>query len=211
MPLGGSPWRGEQLSLLARYLHARQSSPQLEELLKEAKFEYLDEENYFIKIQSKYTTGDTSKAIPVNFTVDAVKGPALLFYPRRHIATVGNSINFKIQTEEVQNVTGIEFSISFNPSILKINSISKGQYLSSFQETIFHADYDNEAGSLSIISAILGNDLVMSGTGELVNIELEILSEGNAILSFDGTQIFKDINNNIIVINDVINGLVQIE
>jgi len=36
MPIAGSTWRGEQLSLLAKQLHARQSSEQFEILIKEA-------------------------------------------------------------------------------------------------------------------------------------------------------------------------------
>ena len=39
MPFGGASWRGEQLSLLARILHSRQTSSQLEELISEAKDE----------------------------------------------------------------------------------------------------------------------------------------------------------------------------
>jgi len=39
MPIAGSSWRGEQLSLLAKQLHARQSSKQFEILIKEAKSE----------------------------------------------------------------------------------------------------------------------------------------------------------------------------
>ena len=39
MPISGSTWRGEQLSLLAKQLHARQSSEQFEILIKEAKSE----------------------------------------------------------------------------------------------------------------------------------------------------------------------------
>ena len=39
MPIAGSTWRGEQLSLLAKQLHARQSSEQFEILIKEAKSE----------------------------------------------------------------------------------------------------------------------------------------------------------------------------
>ncbi len=40
MPSGGSCWRGEQLSLLAKYLHARQSCSQFEELIQAAKAEF---------------------------------------------------------------------------------------------------------------------------------------------------------------------------
>ncbi len=39
MPIAGSPWRGEQLSLLAKQLHSRQSSDEFEVLIKEAKSE----------------------------------------------------------------------------------------------------------------------------------------------------------------------------
>ena len=40
MPPAGAAWRGEQLSLLARSLHTRQSSTQFESLLTEAKCEF---------------------------------------------------------------------------------------------------------------------------------------------------------------------------
>jgi len=42
MPIAGSTWRGEQLSLLAKQLHARQSCEQFEFLIKEAKSELQD-------------------------------------------------------------------------------------------------------------------------------------------------------------------------
>ena len=47
MPIAGSTWRGEQLSLLAKQLHARQSSKEFELLIKEAKSElqYLREKD----------------------------------------------------------------------------------------------------------------------------------------------------------------------
>ena len=39
MPIAGSTWRGEHLSLLAKQLHARQSCEKFEILIKEAKYE----------------------------------------------------------------------------------------------------------------------------------------------------------------------------
>ncbi len=45
MPPAGSSWRGEQLSLLAKLLHARQSSDYFESLLKEAKVEFEEQCN----------------------------------------------------------------------------------------------------------------------------------------------------------------------
>ena len=40
MPSNSAAWRAEQLSLLARHLHARQSSERFEELIEEAKIEF---------------------------------------------------------------------------------------------------------------------------------------------------------------------------
>ncbi len=47
MPIAGSSWRGEQLSLLAKQLHARQSCEDFENLIKEAKsdLKHLKEKN----------------------------------------------------------------------------------------------------------------------------------------------------------------------
>ena len=42
MPSGGSPWRGEQLSLLATQLHARQSADHYAELIHAARQEWAD-------------------------------------------------------------------------------------------------------------------------------------------------------------------------
>ena len=49
MPIAGSSWRGEQLSLLARQLHTRQSSKEFEALIKQAKSElkYFKEKDHF--------------------------------------------------------------------------------------------------------------------------------------------------------------------
>ena len=202
-------WEGNQGGMLYQYKFDDLISPWAEET--GASFDFLDEGLHLFSVQSKYTTGDTSVVILVNFEVDAVEGPALLFYPRRHIASVGNDITFQIFAEEVQNLTGIEFSISFNPSLIQITSIGEGQFLSNSGESIFHSEYDNEGGSLSVIAAVLGGEESVNGTGDLASIQIEVLSQGTATLAFDGSQIFKDPDNNVITIQDAIDGLVQIQ
>ena len=42
MPLNGADWRGEQLGLVTKYLHDRQTSEIFEDLLNQAKFEIID-------------------------------------------------------------------------------------------------------------------------------------------------------------------------
>ena len=85
-------WEGNQGGMLYQYKFGSYTSPWAEE--KEATLDYLDEGAHNFTVQSKYTTGDTSEVVSVDFEVDAVEGPALLFYPRRHITTVGNVLTF---------------------------------------------------------------------------------------------------------------------
>ena len=79
-------------------------------------FDYLDEGNHFFSVQSQYLSGDTSQVENISFMVDAVTGPALMFFPRRHQAGVGETVLFQILAEEVTNLTAAEFSINYDPA-----------------------------------------------------------------------------------------------
>ena len=81
-----------------------------------ATLSYLDEGDHQLSVQSRYLNGDTSDVASVSFVVDAVGGPALMFYPRRHFAQVGETVAFKIMAEEVENLMMSEIHLEFDPS-----------------------------------------------------------------------------------------------
>lgn len=173
-------------------------------------FNYLNERVHNFSVQSRYITGDTSLVVTVDFTVNAVQGLALMFYPRRHIASVGDTVTFQILAEEVENLTSAEFTISFDPSYLAITSISQGAIFMGNGESIFHTE--NGSGTLSILTALLGGENPsVSGTGNLVTIEVSVLQTGETQLTFDGSEVFRDPDNNPIYINDTVNGLAVVE
>ena len=175
-------------------------------------FVYLDEGNHSFSVQSQYSTGDTSQVASVLFVVDAVTGPALMFYPRRHQATVGETVLFQILAEEVANLTAAEFSINYNPAHIEITSITQGAIFAASEESIFLTQYDNSAGTLSVITAILGGDEPsVSGTGVLIEIQINVISATSNELTFSGSEVLKDPDNNDITINETVNGLVIIE
>ncbi len=173
-----------------------------------ATFNYLNEGGHRLSVQSRYITGDTSLVVTVNFTINAVQGPALMFYPRRHIASVGETVTFQILAEEVENLTAAEFTISFDPADLAITSISQGAIFTGNGESIFHTE--NGSGTLSILTAILGGENpAVSGTGDLVIIEVSLLQTGETQLIFNGSEIFKDPENNNITILETVDGYIQ--
>jgi hypothetical protein len=131
-----------------------------------------------------------------------------MFYPRRHLASVGETVTFQILAEEVEDLTAAEFTISFDTTDLEIISITQGSMFTESGESIFHAE--NGPGTLTILTAILGGENPsVSGTGDLVTIEVSVVQTGETELTFDGSEIFRDPENNNLSILESVNGLIS--
>ena len=148
-------------------------------------------------------------------TVDAVEGPALMFYPRMHTTSagaVGNRVTFQIMAEEVENLTAVEFNVNFDTDKLSLVSVDQGNMLQISGESIFLTNYT--VGSLNVISAALGgNQPSVDGTGVLMELTMEVINSnpGTTTLEFDGSAVFRDPDNNDIPINETVSGLVIVE
>jgi len=203
-------WVGNDTDMLYRYkMDSVWSDWGLPETIT---IDYIDEGVHGFAVQSSYITGDTSTIESISFTVDAVEGPALMFYPRRQAASQGSSVQFQILAEEVYNVAGAEFTILFDPTELQINSAAAGTAFGNNGEVIFIADIDNSSGSLTISTAVWGeNSPSFSGTSDIAVIDVQVIKQGNLTISFDGMEIMKDPENNDITINAAVNGLVVAE
>ena len=103
-------------------------------------------------------------------------GTALSMYPRVQrvycnnestCAAIGDTIQFQIRTNpDVKNyvnprdstLTAAQYAITFDPTAIEIVSITQGPvFQQNGDESIFTIDYDNSNGTLSIITARLGN------------------------------------------------------
>ena len=203
-------WEGNQGGMLYQYKFDDLISPWAEET--GASFDFLDEGLHLFSVQSKYTTGDTSEVISVNFVVDAVEGPALMFNPRRHEAFVGAKVTFQIMVEEVESLTGVELNIGFDASKVNVESVSTGEMFQGSVESISHSEVDNDAGTVSLLTAILdGDSPSFTGTTSIAVIVVEVLSSGTMELMFDGSESFRDPDNAIIAISEAIGGVVIVE
>ena len=174
--------------------------------------EYLDEGDHHLSAQSRYISGDTSEYISLSFVVDAVDGPALMFYPRRHFGEQGGTVTFQIMAEEVANLMMSEIHLEYDPSMLEIMSISQGSFFQNGQNSIFLYEINTEAGAVQINTTLLDGDTPsVSGTGSLAEIQVKLLQSGSATVSFNGSDAFIDPDNNDITILEKINGLVVSE
>ena len=171
--------------------------------------QYLDEGSYSFSIQGRYSTEDTSAVVTSNFGVDAVQGPALMFYPRANFSSVGSNVTFQVHAEDVNDLTAVQFNVTFDPSKLEIVSVTQGSFFLEFGESIFSYDFDNQTGSFSVVTAALGGDQPSGmGTGPLLEVVLTVKESGTSYLEFDGTELFRDPDNNNISISEAVNGVV---
>ena len=177
-----------------------------------ATLSYLDEGDHQLAVQSRYLNGDTSDVASVSFVVDAVAGPALMFYPRRHFAQAGETVTFQILAEEVTDLMMSEIHLEYDPSMLEIISVSQGSFFQNGQNSIFLYEVNTEVGAVQINTTLLdGDSPSVSGTGDLAEIQVKLLQAGSATLSFNGSDAFIGPENNDITILEKINGLVVTE
>ena len=151
----------------------------------------MDEGDHQLSVQSRYLNGDTSDVASVSFVVDAVGGPALMFYPRRHFAEQNETVTFQIMAEEVTNLMMSEIHLEYDPSMLEIMSISQGSFFQNGQNSIFLYEINTEAGAVQINTTLLDSDSPsVNGTGDLAEIQVKLLQSSSATVSFNGSDAF---------------------
>ena len=125
-------WAGNQADMQFRYSFDNEWSDWISD--EAVTINYIDEGVHTFSVQSSYLTGSASDIATINFNVDAVSGPAIVFYPRRHIGSQGDNVVFQIMAEEVYDLAATEFRIIFNPSDLQVNSATPGSGFSDLGE-----------------------------------------------------------------------------
>ena len=201
-------WEGNEAGMAYRYaFDSLWSTWEIDR--KSITIDDIDEGSHTIAVQSSYSTGDTSSVLTVNFSVDAVTGPALMFYPRKHEAFSGETVIFQILAEEVIDLSGAEFIVDYDPSMFQIEAVTQGALFQSGTQSIFHVEHNTTQGSFSVLTAILNAETPsVDGTGVLAEVVVKLLNQGTANLSFGSINKFRDPDNTEITIRDKIGGIV---
>ena len=173
--------------------------------------DYMDEGDHKFWLQGKYTTGDTSETISVPFTVDAVGGPSLMFFPRRITATQGETVTFSIMAEEVYDLAGLETVLEFNPAKVTLMSVSSAGLFDETGNPIFFYEHNESQGRLTITAAVWGDESpAFTGTHPIAIISFRADRTGNISIDFGETSIFRDPNNLNITVWESIPGLIAV-
>jgi len=173
--------------------------------------DYMDEGEHEFWLQGKYTTGDTSETISVPFTVDAVGGPSLMFFPRRITATQGETVTFSIMAEEVYDLAGLETVLEFDPAKVTLMSVSSAGLFDETGDPIFFYEHNESQGRLTVTAAVWGNESpAFTGTHPIAILSFRADHTGNIAIDFGETSIFRDPNNLNITVWESIPGLIAV-
>ena len=181
-----------------------------------ATLNYLDEGNYFFQVKSRYASEDEDTTpAEINFSVDAVHGPALRMYPLLTTTSVSQSTTVEVYMEDVENIMASEFNISYNPLLVTVESVTKGNLLENFNgESVMIYEVQTEGNSASItfnLGVAVGESAGISGTGSVVVIELMPVSIGSFDIDISTESTFRDNNNLEIQVEQIVNGRFDVE
>jgi len=170
-------------------------------------YEYLDEGSYHFEVAGRYASliEDTTAA-SVNFTIDAIHGPALWLYPRYQEVASGESFTVEVMLEDVVDVMAVKAVLAFDPAQMQVSSIiiyddADSLMKSNGGELIQYQSIDKTNGA-AIIEAVLatGNPPSISGTGAIAQVTFVAIQPGD--ITFGAATSLRDPDNGEIAITE---------
>ncbi|MFC1499823.1 cohesin domain-containing protein [Candidatus Zixiibacteriota bacterium] len=185
-----------------------------------ATLEYLNEGEYDFLVRSAYDPGegeptaiDTSAAV-VTFFVDAIAGPALRMSPLLIEPETGVGFEIEIIAEEVTDLMAVKAVISFDPSLMTVEGIQEGDFLTSTGGSLAsYFDVDTDAGTIEInIGTAAGSPVGVTGTGTVATLQCLVTSTTDQVLEFDqALTVLRDADNQPITITSLVAARVRVQ
>jgi hypothetical protein len=177
--------------------------------------DYLDEGQHSFAVRARHRNGKNIELNPphINFTVDAVKGPSLMFLPRRKYALQGQAFTYDIKAEEVSFIYGTKISIQYDPSHVNVTGVLTGALINANGSSIILPTIDSIAHTITIELATIGRSPKgVSGSGVLATLLCYAKISGTTLFSFNSSQtLLRDTLNVPITPNTLVQGRVEIQ
>jgi hypothetical protein len=146
-----------------------------------------------------------------SFSVDAVQGPAVLFYPRRKAVTVSQPFSYEIRAEDVSGLLGCKLALTYDPTVIKIDTIVVGDLVKKNGGGVQSFLTRDPSGTKIVLEiVILGvNSKGVAGSGTLATLSCRAVAARQSILEFVKTEtLYRDTANRPIAIRDFVAGKV---
>jgi hypothetical protein len=177
-----------------------------------ATFELLDEGDHQFALLARYPTGDEqTQPTARGFSVDAVKGPALMFRPRKVAAAPGETFLVDVVAEEVAQLMLVHAIVQYDDSVLTLESVTQGEFLAEAGGRVVFLD-EAGPGSVLLDSAVAeGDPEGVSGSGTLATLTFHADIAATTTVQFAGDADMRDRANAPTIILEAVDGVVVIE
>jgi hypothetical protein len=138
-----------------------------------ASYTFLDEGEYSFFIKSRYKEGEEKEPPDfLSFTVNAVPENGLRIYPLYTEVERSESFVVDIYVEEVNNLTGAEIILTYEPEIISLDSTFEGAFLSETQgQSVTIKEHNPEMGNLVLtLATALDGAVGLTGSGSLAGL-----------------------------------------
>ncbi|MEN6535425.1 MAG: cohesin domain-containing protein [Bryobacteraceae bacterium] len=110
--------------------------------------------------------------------------PQISFSPGVIEAKPGSKVTVKLQAENMRDLFSAPMRITFDPAVLKLTDVARGELLSSDgKDIIFTRNILNEKGEASINLGRQPGAGGIDGSGTLVTLTFEVIGEGTATIA----------------------------
>ena len=181
-----------------------------------AHYTFLDEGEYLFFIKSRYQEGEEKESPDsLSFTIDAISGPGLRIYPLFVEVEISAEFTVDIYAEEVNNLTGAEIILTYEPELISLDSTFEGAFLSETQgQSITIKEHDPDVGYLVITLATYDDNAVgLTGSGSLAGLTFKAnanMTGSCDIILSEESRIKKEADIDV-ELSSIVSGLVEVK
>jgi hypothetical protein len=123
--------------------------------------------------------------------LSAVADPVIRFDPPASTAAPGAIFVVNVVVDNVTDLGGYEFTVSFDPGVLHVQTVTLGPLLGSTGRNVapLGPDINNASGSFTFGGYSFGSTAGANGTGTVAQITLQAMASGNSALTFTRAQL----------------------
>ena len=104
---------------------------------------------------------------------------------------VGDTFTLAINAENVHDLAGWQFDITFDPAVFEAIAVSEGDFLNPEGDTTFFQKgrIDNARGKITKLSSVRLSEAGVSGTGTLLSMKFTAKTAGETLLKLENFQL----------------------
>ncbi len=123
-------------------------------------------------------------------TAGQAQGTRAVILPASGVVAPGETVTMEIVVQDVRDLYGVDFGLSFNAAKLEAQNVTAGEFLAPVFEA--QKTMDNRTGQVRYVFALMGPVPPVSGSGVLARVVFRGLQAGESVVTFERLLLAND-------------------